>query len=458
MSNYRAIGVVTAALRNRLSTVSAGVLSGATVTTLRPDVSGSGLPNLGVNIFLYQVTPNAALRNADLPTRRADGSVIRHPAAALNLHYLLSFYGNDLNFETQILLGGVVGNLHAEPALSRAEIGQVFSASALGQAGAGGVAGQGDQTVSELTIPNQAAGFDPSGLADAIDLVRFTPTDLSLEEMSKLWSVFLDTPYVLSVLYQAGPVLIEDSSDTLTAAPLPVMLPARVRAIAGPAPALEQVVPATGAGTPILATSTLTITGTFATGVSTRVLIDGAVALQLTLPASTARPSISGVPIPKTLVTGVHSIQVVQQLPNGPGGTVSPPISSNLAAFVLQPAITPTLDPATAATTRTINVAVTPNVAAHQTVRLLLNLLGTPPAGANPSGAYVLEVPAPQAAGTASFSFATKGLAGGDPPAGTYLVRIEIDGVESAPTFTPPPASGAPAGRTGFTAPTVVLA
>ena len=104
---------------------------------------------------------------------------------------------------------------------------------------------------------------------------------------------------------------------------------------------------------------------------------------------------------------------------------------------------------------RWIAFNVTPGVGAHQTVRLLLNLLGSaaPPPGS--PGSYVLEVPAPQADSTASFTFPTKGLAGGDLPAGTYLVRIQIDGVESPSTFVPPPKPGAAPG--GFTAPTVVL-
>ena len=390
MSNYKAIAVATAALRNRLTSVCAAALSGATITTLRPDVSGAGLPVLGVNIFLYRVTPNSALRNSDLLTRRSDASTIRHPIAAVDLHYLLSFYGDDLKFETQILLGSVVSNLHAEPSLSREEIGQVFSASALGIAGGGGAATQGDPTITELSAPNPVALVDPSGLADAVDLVRFTPTELSLEEFSKLWSVFLETAYVLSAVYQAGPVLIEDTGATLTAAALPVMVPARVHAIAAPPPALEQVAPATGSGMPIVATSTLSLAGAFFTGVGTTVLIDGAAASQLTPPAPPAKGApqpavaITGVTIPATLLSGAHSIQVTQQLPTGATGGSPPPIRSNVAGFVLQPTITPTMDAATAATTRNINVTVIPAVAAHQTVRLLLNLVTPSPAAPAP--------------------------------------------------------------------------
>jgi hypothetical protein len=465
MSNYKAIAVVTAALRNRLTVLCSGVLSAATVTTLRPDMAGAELPTVGVNIFLYQVTPNAALRNADLLTRRGDGTAIKHPTAALDLHYLLSFYGHDQNFETQILLGSVVGNLHADPSLSRKELGDVFSASALGILGAGGAATQGDQTITELTAQNPAAGLDPSGLADAVDLVRFTPTELSLEELSKLWSVFLDTPYVLSAVYQAGPVLIEDTSATLAAAALPVMLP-RVRAVAvGLLPAIEQVFPATGAGTPIIFDSTLTIMGTFFAGLSTTVLIDGGPALALTLPPSPAnapqRPqlTIPGVPIPPIAqFSGAHTIQVTQQLPTGAAGA-SLPVNSNVAGFVLQPTITASSVAAFDPTTRSVTVTVAPAVAAHQTVRLLMNLVNPTATAANPpnaSGAYVLEIAAPQADGAITFVFATKGLAGGDLPSGTYLIRIQVDGVDSPLTFVPP-TPGAAAGQTGFSDPTATV-
>jgi hypothetical protein len=457
MSNYKAIAVVTAALRNRLSNVCTGVLSAATVTTLRPDISATNLPTAGVNLFLYQVTPNAALRNSDLPTRRSDGTVIKHPIAAIDLHYLFSFYGNDANFETQMLLGSVVGNLHAEPTLSRSDIEGVFSASALGTAADGGVATPGDLTISELTVPNQAALSDPSGLADAVDLVRFTPTELSLEELSKLWSVFLDTPYVLSFIYQAGPVLIEDTSATPTAAALPVMLPARVHALSAVQPTVTQVFPNTGPGQPIVANSTLSVTGIFLAGVSTTVLIDGAAALVLT---PTVTQTITGVPIPASFPSGAHSVQITQQLITGDPNRPTQQAVSNLAGFVLQPTITVT--PALAAdSARTVTVNVTPAVAAHQTVRLLFNLLNppSPPTNVtNPLGIYVLETIAPQTDGATSFAFATKGLTDGDLPTGTYLARIQIDGVESPLTFVPPPKPGtAASGQTGFTGPTVIL-
>ena len=108
MSNHLAIATVTASLRRMVQGVVSADVSGATVTTVRPTESGAGLPQTGVNIFLYQVVPNPDLRNLDLPTRRADGSVLQRPVAALDLFYLFSFYGDQSTLESQRLLGAVV--------------------------------------------------------------------------------------------------------------------------------------------------------------------------------------------------------------------------------------------------------------------------------------------------------------------------------------------------------------
>src|ERR1700743_3333060 len=77
MSNVFAIATVTETIVQMLSdALDAAQVSGAHVTALPPDAE-HGLPNPGVNVFLYQILPNPALRNADLPTRRADGTLLR---------------------------------------------------------------------------------------------------------------------------------------------------------------------------------------------------------------------------------------------------------------------------------------------------------------------------------------------------------------------------------------------
>src|SRR5207253_6261201 len=122
MSNFLAIATVTATLRQVL-TGSVGVdVPGASVTTARPNGTGAGTPTTGVNVFLYQVTPNGSWRNEDLPTRDGGGSVVQRPRAALDLHYLLTFYGADAQLEQQRLLGSVVRTLHERPVLTRQAI------------------------------------------------------------------------------------------------------------------------------------------------------------------------------------------------------------------------------------------------------------------------------------------------------------------------------------------------
>ncbi len=172
MSNYLAIATVTAALQATLANAIAAdlIATDAHVTTVRPDNLGSGNYRAGVNIYLYQVTPNTAWRNADLPTRRSDGQgVVQRPQLGLDLQYLLSFYGEESRLEPQRLLGSVVRALQARPVLSREMI---------------------QQTVGDEQ--HHLAGSD---LADQVERVKFSPLSLSLEELSKLWSVFFQVKY-----------------------------------------------------------------------------------------------------------------------------------------------------------------------------------------------------------------------------------------------------------------------
>ena len=119
MSNALAVATVTATLRWTLQSAVDQDLAGANVTAARPGASTNGTPARGVTIYLDQVTPNAAWRNQDLPARRADAQLAQRPRAALNLHYLLAFYGDDNELEPQRMLGTVVRTLHTWPVLTR---------------------------------------------------------------------------------------------------------------------------------------------------------------------------------------------------------------------------------------------------------------------------------------------------------------------------------------------------
>lgn len=191
MSNALAIATVTTALAQIVRTAVQSVLPGSDVLTERPDSTPLGQPR--ARLFLYQVSPNGFLRNNDLPTRAANGNVVKRPTTALDLHYLLAFYGNENDLEPQRMLGAAVRDLHAKPVLMRQMI--------------------------EDAIASEAFLAD-SNLAEAVEQIKFTPLGFSLEELSKLWSVFFQAPYALSIAYQGTVVLIESEENAQAALPV----------------------------------------------------------------------------------------------------------------------------------------------------------------------------------------------------------------------------------------------
>jgi Pvc16 N-terminal domain len=105
----------------------------------------------------------------------------------------LSFQGNDVELEPERLLGSVVRALHARPVLTGPVIQRVTQAGTI------------------------LAG---SNLAEGPELVKFTPLPLTLEELSKLWSVLFQTPYSLSIAYQGSVVLIDGAEAPEPAPPV----------------------------------------------------------------------------------------------------------------------------------------------------------------------------------------------------------------------------------------------
>ena len=182
MSNHLAIATVTAALAQLVRDATQSAVPGSDVLLGRPEAPAGSAALARARLYLYQVSHNAGLRNADLPGRNAAGDLVKRPAAALNLHYLVSFYGDENTLEPQRMLAAVARDLHGQPGLTRAMIRNAAA--------------------SQLEL-------NDSDLADALEQVKFTPLDLSMDEWTKLWSVFFQTPHAPSLAYQASVVLIE---------------------------------------------------------------------------------------------------------------------------------------------------------------------------------------------------------------------------------------------------------
>ncbi|HGG60184.1 MAG TPA: DUF4255 domain-containing protein, partial [Gammaproteobacteria bacterium] len=194
MSNHLAIATVTATLGHIVQKASDSVLPSTVNLSFAPPAAPSATVEHKVHVYLYQVTPNPSRRNDELPTRDSAGNLVDRPRAALTLHYLLVFYGDAKALEAEKMLGATVRALHTRPTLSKQMIRDVMTEVRLGLA--------------------------DSNLAEAPDRVRFTPAAISMDELSKLWSVFFQTPHALSVAYDANIIFIDAEETGPRAAPV----------------------------------------------------------------------------------------------------------------------------------------------------------------------------------------------------------------------------------------------
>ena len=111
--------------------------------------------------------PNVAWRNQDDPTRVKRGER-GFPPLALNLHYLVTAYGEDNDdYVAQELLGRVMQRLHDRPVLGKDFIRRMLEGNASGN------------------------------LAEQFEKIRVVPDPLGIEEMSRLWTTF-QTQYRVS--------------------------------------------------------------------------------------------------------------------------------------------------------------------------------------------------------------------------------------------------------------------
>jgi Pvc16 N-terminal domain len=407
VSNHLAIATVTASLAQVLQSEVERDVPGSTVTTARPDAANAALGGTRVNLYLYQVTPNAAWRNSDLPTRAHNGRLMQKPRVALDLHYLLTFYGNEAQHEPQRMLGSAVRALHSKPILARELI---------------------RTTITSPALPFLAL----SNLAEDIELVKFTPTSLTLEELSKLWAVFFQTQYTLSVTYQGTVVLIETDETPSTAPPV---LDRNIYVVPFRAPVVQEIrldAPAPG---PIVSLSDIVIAGRALRGDVTQINFVSS-ALPPVVPTEIADTELK-VTLPPDLRAGVQGLQVVNQFLMGTPPAPHRGFESNVGPFVLAPIITQpvlppqtSVDPQTGLITGTITINFTPRVSRPQRVRLFLNEFQAP--DTRESFGYVFTAPAENGILPGDDETDTIEFVITDVAAATYLVRVQVDGAESA--------------------------
>ena len=198
MSTAQAIAAVTATLKDVLSNglveqkVAAG-LGDVTISALPPDRvdSQDGGEVNQLNLFLYRVEPNTAMRSVGLPGRGAAGRRVTNPPLALDLHYLLTAYGAE-ELHGEILLGHGMKLLHETPVLTR-EVLRRSLAPPAAAASEPGISGRGPLFNAEL--------------AEQMEPVRIAPSSLTVDELTRLWSA-LQCRFRTAAPYLASVVLI----------------------------------------------------------------------------------------------------------------------------------------------------------------------------------------------------------------------------------------------------------
>jgi len=171
MSVATAIGQVSSSLRNLL----AGEMTldpQVDVTILAPDENAT---DRRVNLFLYRIKENDALKNLDWRVKPGSPGVLLPPPLSVNLFYLMTVYARSADHQT--------GNITAHQIMGEAM--RVF--------------------YENPVVPGE---YLDEELLDAGEQIRIMLSPIDLEELSNVWNTFKE-PYRLSVCYEISVVQLD---------------------------------------------------------------------------------------------------------------------------------------------------------------------------------------------------------------------------------------------------------
>src|SRR5215210_1594606 len=211
MSDFRAIGGVSASLRNLLRDRMEDPVD---VTIAPPDVTVSSVIGRRLNLYLYQVTENGYLKNQEIPGR-GNPAAYGHPPLSLNLHFLLTAHSTtetelDSDLQAQHILGDAMRVLHDLPVVT-------------------------DRLA--ITRPSVGTVGNPildTSLLGAFERVKISLQPLSLEDLSKIWTALSEANFRLSVAYEVSVVQIESQRPRRFPRPVGEPPPAGPRVYAVP--------------------------------------------------------------------------------------------------------------------------------------------------------------------------------------------------------------------------------
>jgi hypothetical protein len=357
-----------------------------------------------INLFLYSVSMNGGWRNVELPMRDAAGNRTGRPPLAIDLHFMMSAYGQD-SFHPEMLLGIGMQALHETPFLDRGFIASIFS----------------------LATSSVDLALATSLLDQQIEQIKIAPHDLSADDLYKLWSAF-GSKCRPSAAYIATVVLIQSTAPLASALPV---LTYNIDVIPYIRPQISSIAPAIFALPALPATQQLTLAGQGLTAQGASALFNGTTPAPLVV---TPAPNTATVTVPATVQPGVNMIAVVRDVTVGP-----PPDklvgASAPASFVVQPTVGAIATTALGGGALSFSVGVWPACGAQQSASLLLDQIDLLP-GATAAHFRLDAMPVDIAGTTIVFESDTTASQNGV-GTGTYLVRLSIDGVQSVPGFDP---------------------
>ena len=406
MTNYLAIATVTAALKNIIQTGIKDDLPGTVVTAVTPESLNNAQKERKINIYLYQVSPNKELRQqSSIPNRHNTNGRTKEKSVQLDLYYIITFYGNELELEPQQLLGSTIRALLDRPLLEK-------------------------EAIEETIIRSDFLAN--STLGHQMQKVSFVLGTMTPEELTRIWSTLFRSPYSLSIPYIGKAVLIEGEKAGKVALPARrIFANAKINR-----PWIEAIESSTGKNKPLTLESNLVIHGERLlspnTEVNTEVRIGN---IRITLPDAEKTVKRKKVEfkladlynkVPSKLRAGVQSIQILHL--EKTVSVIDPikTIESNALPIVLCASIIGDIKTAnlreswnnsfTSEVIVRVNLTVDPN----QRVSLLMNEI----ASENPHD-YIFPARSRKSE-TNILHFLAR-----DVLAGEYLIRIQIDGAES---------------------------
>ncbi|MDH3657583.1 MAG: DUF4255 domain-containing protein [Nitrosopumilus sp.] len=380
MSNFLAISTVTAAINHLLEEIQTDI-PGVKIHNKPLDIINSEPSANMLNLFLYHISYNTAYKTEFLPTRNSSGELVSRPKIGLDLHYLLTAYGTDNDdLLSQQILGSAIRIITENPILTK-------------------------DIISDAIKSQEKVQF--SDLPNDIQTIKLEPEMFSVEELTKVWSSFFQTNYRLSMAFQASVLLLDTKKQPKPPMPVKERL-VYVKPIKQPV-----IIKIEPQNLEYSSDAQIKILGKNLQEDKTFVHIDDK---KVEPPVSDIAHNKISIKIPSGLTAGIKKIKISHPIMLGLEPTEHQGANeSNLGAFILSPKITK-ITPQEVNRGSILTVDFEPPILSNQQALLLV-------------GDQTFVIEKHQKENNAINNVSIK--ISDEFPAGTYLLRLRVDGAES---------------------------